>query len=131
MKKILLIDDDEDDQFFFMDAIKTINHEYQCDNASNGKTALEKLKIGTSLPDIIFLDLNMPFMNGIEFLLLIKKDETLCKIPIGIFTTSNSLNDKEMTKEFGANFFLSKPTNFHELCEKISQILALNIGAND
>lgn len=124
MNKILLIDDDEDDQFYFKEAIETINPYLQCDTAINGKIALDKLKVSSSLPDIIFLDLNMPIMNGFDFLVQIKREDHLSKIPVGIFTTSNILRDKELTKEFGAQFFLTKPSDFQVLCKRLRQVLS-------
>lgn len=128
MNKVFLIDDDEDDQFFFKDAIELINPVLQCDTATNGKIALDKLKLSTSLPDIIFVDLNMPVMNGFDFLIQINKEKVLNKIPVGIFTTSNIVRDKELAKEFGARFFLTKPADFQILCKKIRQILSVDFS---
>ncbi len=124
MNNIFLIDDDEDDQLLFTDAIELINPALQLDVATNGKIALDQLKVSFSLPDIIFLDLNMPVMNGFEFLTQIKKETQLNKIPIVIFTTSNILRDKELTKEFGAQYFLTKPNNFKALRIELQQILS-------
>jgi len=130
MNKIFLIDDDEDDQLFFKDAIELINPSLQCDTATNGKIALEKLRATPSLPDIIFLDLNMPVMNGFDFLIQIKKENALSKIPVGIFTTSNILRDKELTKEFGAQFFLTKPNDFQVLRKKLQQLLSADFSSD-
>ncbi len=131
MNKILLIDDDEDDQAIFKEALEIINPLLQCDIADNGTTALDKLKNGTSLPDIIFLDLNMPVMNGIEFLIQIKKEILINKIPIGIFTTSSTLKDKTLTKDLGAQFFLIKPNDFKVLCAKLVQVLGIDFTAGE
>ncbi len=129
MNKIFLIDDDEDDQFLFKEVIESVNPELQCDTAKNGKVALDKLKASTTLPDIIFLDLNMPVMNGFDFLTQIKKENELSKIPIGIFSTSNILHDQELTKKFGAQFFLTKPNDFHVLRNKLQQILTADFSS--
>ncbi|PZX58225.1 response regulator receiver domain-containing protein [Algoriphagus ratkowskyi] len=123
MNKIFLIDDDEDDQLFFKDALELINPLLQCDTAGNGKIALEKLKNNDSLPDLIFLDLNMPVMNGFEFLTEIKNKNHFNKIPIGIFTTSNIIDDIERTKNLGAKFFFTKPSDFKVLCIKLRNLL--------
>ncbi len=131
MNKIFLIDDDEDDQLFFKDAIELINPSFQCETAANGKIALEKLRATSSLPDIIFLDLNMPVMNGFEFLIQIKKENALSKIPVGIFTTSNLIRDKKLTKEFGAQFFLTKPNDFHVLRKKLQQVLSADFTSDE
>jgi len=131
MNKIFLIDDDEDDQLLFKQAIESINPMLQYDTATNGKIALDKLKSSPSLPDIIFLDLNMPVMNGLEFLIQIKKENALSKIPVGIFTTSNLLRDKELTKEFGAQFFLTKPNDFQLLRKQMQQILSADFTTEE
>lgn len=131
MNKIFLVDDDVDDQLVFKEAIELINPSLQCDTATNGKIALDKLKLSTSLPDIIFLDLNMPIMNGFDFLIQIKKENALSKIPVGIFTTSNILRDKELTIEFGAQFFITKPNDFQVLRKKLQQILSADFSNDE
>ncbi len=131
MNEILLVDDDVDDQLFFKEAIELINPSLHCDTATNGKIALDKLKVSTSLPDIIFLDLNTPVMNGFDFLIQIKKENQLNKIPICIFTTSNILRDQELTKEFGAQFFLTKPNDFQVLRKKLQQILSADFSNDE
>lgn len=67
MSKIFLIDDDLDDQLMFKEVIESINPTLHCDTATNGKAALDTLKLSLPLPGMIFLDLNMPIMNGYEF----------------------------------------------------------------
>ncbi|MGJ8592842.1 MAG: response regulator [Aquaticitalea sp.] len=124
MNKIFLIDDDEDDQLFFQEALELINPSLQCDTAGNGKIALDKLKASETMPDLIFLDLNMPVMNGLELLSHIKNDIKINKIPIGIFTTSNINEDVELTKKLGAKFFITKPSDFKLLCIKLKKLLA-------
>ncbi|MEO7210791.1 MAG: response regulator [Chitinophagaceae bacterium] len=131
MNNIFLIDDDEDDQFFFKEVIESINPILHCDIATDGKLALDKLRVSDALPDIIFLDLNMPVMNGFDFLIQIKKEIGLSKIPVGIFSTSNNLRDKELTKEIGAQFFLTKPNDFQELRKNVQQILSADFSTND
>lgn len=115
MKKLFLIDDDEDDQFFFKEAVKSINPTLDCETAMNGKIALDKFKVSTALPDLIFVDLNMPVMNGYDFLIEIKKENELKKIPVGILSTSNNIRDKELTKNLGAIFFFTKPNDLKVL----------------
>ena len=123
MNKIYLIDDDEDDHFIFKEVLQSINPLFKCDTALNGKIALDTLRVSTTLPDIIFLDLNMPVMNGFDFLINFKKDDTFSKIPIGIFTTSNTLKDQKLSKDYGARFFLHKPSSFEILSKKLRQLL--------
>ncbi|MBA3901379.1 MAG: response regulator [Bacteroidetes bacterium] len=131
MNRILLIDDDLDDQFFFKEVIESINPTLNCETASNGKIALDELKVSASLPDIIFLDLNMPIMNGFDFLVEIKKEDKLNKIPVGIISTSNIMSEKELAKELGARFFITKPNDFNILRKKLQQILSADISTDE
>jgi len=131
MNKLLLIDDDEDDHFFFKDSIESINPTLHCETATNGKIALSKLKASASLPDLIFLDLNMPVMNGFEFLTQFKKENALNKVPVGIFSTSNSIRDKELAKDLGAIFFLTKPNDLKILQKKLQQILSADFSTGE
>ncbi len=131
MNRILLIDDDLDDQFFFKEIIQSINPTLNCETASNGKIALDELKVSASLPDIIFLDLNMPIMNGFDFLVEIKKEDKLTKIPVGIISTSNIMSEKELAKELGARFFITKPNDFNILRKKLQQILSADISTDE
>ncbi len=128
MNKIFLIDDDEDDHVFFKAALLTIHPTLHCEIAVNGKMALQELRTTGALPDIIFLDLNMPIMNGLDFLVHIKKEEKLKDIPVGIFSTSNLLQDKELAKELGARFFITKPNDLQVLRKKLQQILSADFS---
>lgn len=130
MKKILLIDDDLDDQFFFKEVIESIDAALHCDTATNGKIALEKLKVCLSLPEIIFLDINMPIMNGVDFMIQIKKEKALTEIPICILTTSNIARDVKLAKELGAHCFLTKPNDFSMLRKQLQQILFGDLSSN-
>jgi CheY-like chemotaxis protein len=123
MRNILLIDDDRDDQFIFKDAVRAIDSRLICDTASNGKVALDFLNTAQTLPYLIFLDLNMPVMDGYEFLMHVRKSERLKRVPIGIVSTSSILSDMKTTKALGARFFLTKPSDFNTLCGKLRQIL--------
>ena len=121
--KILLIDDDEDDQFIFINALKEITAEHKCSIASNGMEALSYLNDTSSLPDLIFLDLNMPVMNGIELILILKADRRFADIPAVIYTTSDNPDEKKQMKELGVNAFLTKTANFKKLKTELARIL--------
>ena len=125
-KKIFLVDDDEDDQLFFIDALNEIDPNIQCSVAKNGKEAIKILKDLNVFPDVIFLDLNMPFMNGFECLRVLKTEIKLSIIPIVIFTTSNDPRDVQLTHRLGAEVFLSKPNDFNQLKQKLEHILKIN-----
>jgi len=120
-----LADDDADDQELFKEALSEIDKSIRCLTASSGEEALNKLKAGLKqLPDYIFLDLNMPRMSGLECLAEIKKINILQHIPVIIYSTSSAQKDVEETKKLGADYFITKPPNFRELCDKIKYILS-------
>ena len=129
-KNIFLVDDDVDDQLFFTDALKEIDSSITCSIANNGREALEQLRSLSSLPEILFLDLNMPFMNGYECLSQLKSESRLSRIPVVIFTTSNDPRDAELTHQLGAEVFLSKPNEFSKLRSKLEKILMLDFKGN-
>jgi len=122
-KTILLVDDDPDDQLIFIDILEEIAMDTECITAKNGLEALECLNNMASMPSLIFLDLNMPLMNGFECLNRIKTDERLKKIPIIIFTTSDNPSDKRNCRESGAAMFFTKTANFKLLKTKLLEIL--------
>lgn len=126
LKNIFLAEDDTDDQFLFTDALREIDSTINCQIAKNGKETLEQLGQLSNLPDVIFLDLNMPCMNGFVCLSKLKKDPRLAKLPVVVFTTSQNRADVEATQQLGANVFLSKPVTFAELKAKIQSILNLD-----
>jgi CheY-like chemotaxis protein len=130
-KNIFLAEDDADDQFLFTDALKQIDASIQCQIASDGRQAISMLKKMTKLPEIIFLDLNMPLMNGFECLSKMKNDARLASVPVVIFTTSRNPEDAHATHQLGANVFLSKPSDFSELKSKIQRILSLDFSTSE
>jgi len=128
-KKILLVDDDVDDQLFFVDAIKELEPAIDCDVANNGLEALDHLEKIPPPPNLIFLDLNMPLMNGFECLSELKKTKAYQEIPVIIFTTSNQPKDVERTIAMGAKMYLTKPPDFNALKDKLQDILKMNFAA--
>jgi CheY-like chemotaxis protein len=120
---ILLVDDDADDQLFFLDAISAIDKSLHCDVANNGIEAMHRLNKIPPPPTVIFLDLNMPKMNGYECLEQIQVSDNLKQIPVVIFTTTNNPKEAERTKKMGAYSFLTKTSDFKKLKFQLSEIL--------
>lgn len=114
-QNILLIDDDDDDQEIFLLAVEQISGTANCVAFSDATLALQKLSDFEILPDVIFLDLNMPVMNGQQFLAAIKENADVKHIPVIIFTTSAHAATIKLTKELGAADFITKPGSFDEL----------------
>lgn len=120
-KKIMLIDDDPDDQLFFRDAVYKVRPDLQCELASSCSEAFKQLE--TTTPDLIFMDLNMPVMNGFDCLMYLKEKTELRDIPVIIFTTSKNMNDINRTRQLGASWFMTKPDDFNVLCKKLNRII--------
>lgn len=116
---VFIIDDDDDDKEIFCEAMADISGSSVCLAASNGQEALHKLQHIAALPDFIFLDLNMPRMNGKQCLVHLKKDQRLASIPVVIYSTSKLQADREETKELGAVYFLTKPSSAQQLKKEL------------
>jgi CheY-like chemotaxis protein len=106
---ILYAEDDVDDYGFFEDTLARVYPEAKCINARNGREVLDILDASTTLPDIIFLDINMPTMDGKSCLKSIKSDPWLKGIPVIIYTTSSSEKDQEQCLQLGAEKYVIKP----------------------
>jgi len=126
LKNIFLAEDDKEDQEIFTTVLKEIDQSIVCEIAENGRDALVRLRKRTDLPDIIFLDLNMPLMNGFECLSKLKNEKKLSGLPVVIFTTSNNPQEAQATHQLGANVFLSKPPTMSELRSKVERILKMD-----
>lgn len=123
IQHILLVDDDADDQYVFKDALQNVAPSIIVDTAVDGIDALQKLSENRTLPQLIFLDLNMPRMNGKGFLKEIKSSQTLQSIPVIVYSTSSNPTDIEETKALGAKQFITKPNSYNELCEVLTSAL--------
>ncbi|MFB9079260.1 response regulator [Flavobacterium procerum] len=117
---ILQIDDDFDDCELFMEALEEVSNATYT-SICNPVEALRKLIQKEIQPDVIFLDLNMPIMSGLEFLTEIKKEENLKEIPVIIFSTSQLDDIIREAKSYGAHDFISKPNNFSDLKKILSR----------
>ncbi len=120
---ILHIDDDEDDQEIFLTALHQITRDIQYRALDSAVDALEQLRIQKLTADLIFLDLNMPEMNGQQFLLELKKNELLKHIPVIILSTSAHKPTISLMKELGAHDFITKPDDFTELINQLRNVL--------
>jgi len=122
-QKILLIDDDEDDQEIFVSALKQVAESVRCTTFDDAREALGKLMSQEILTDLIFLDLNMPIMNGQQFLIEIKKNAILHSIPVIVLSTSSHSGTIESTRELGAEDFITKPDKFEDLIRILESVL--------
>ena len=122
--KILLIEDDMIEVMKFKRSLSKINQDHQFIESSNGEDALTLLSDKNNLPDIILLDLNMPKINGIEFLRKLKADKSLAYIPTIVLTTSNNKYDLLECYRIGVSGYILKPLKYEDYVSKIEKILA-------
>ena len=124
---ILLADDDEDDRLFFKDAFEEVKVQTKVEFVFDGLQLMEHLMDPyTKLPDVLFLDLNMPKKTGKECLIEIKKTDRLKNLIIAIYSTSSSDEDIEDTFIHGANIYIKKPSDFNALKKIINEVITLN-----
>ena len=120
--RILLIDDDDDDQFIFLKAFKDLAPDSRCHISNNALEAFRHLHARTEVPDMLFLDLNMPLMNGFEFLVILKSEPRFSRIPVIIFSTSDNPEDLDRAKALGAVQFITKTADIQLLKKDLSGI---------
>jgi CheY-like chemotaxis protein len=123
-KSILLVEDDLDDQEFFIEALRDIQNATLYAVVSNGKEALDKLKNSEILPDLIFTDINMPVMNGIECLSELIKNPQTMNIPV--FILSSSTPHREIACKLGAKAFIEKPGDTKMLRNQLELMINLD-----
>jgi DNA-binding response OmpR family regulator len=123
-KTLYLIDDDNDDLDFFCEAVSSIDSSIICIRATNSEAALNAFKAhDVPVPDLIFLDLNMPLVDGRQFLSEIKMISPYAHIPIVIYSTSSHSRDIIETRQLGAAGFLTKPYSLSELVVALKVVL--------
>lgn len=120
---ILLIEDDEIERMKFKRVCNKNNFNLSIIEAKNGEEALESLNNENNLPDFILLDLNMPKMNGIEFLKVLKSKDKIKFIPIIIISSSNNHNDVKECYRIGIAGYILKPLHYKEYSERIVSLI--------
>ncbi len=121
--KILLIEDDAIEVMKLKRAIKKLELSHELIEAKNGEEALVILRDDKVIPDVIFLDLNMPKINGLEFLRILRKDDVLKYIPTVMLTTSNNRKDVLACYETGVAGYIIKPLKYDDYVKKIEVAL--------
>jgi CheY-like chemotaxis protein len=121
---VLIIDDDTEDRELFLEALREVDGNIKGISAQDGREAMRLLEHElVILPDFIFLDINMPIMNGKECLINLKKHRKLKAIPIVMYSTTSDTNEIKDFYKLGAYDFLIKPSNFRNLVEALESII--------
>lgn len=121
---IFYTDDDADDQHLFKEVMADIAGDHRIYTQNHGDELLEMLSDPPPSPNIIFLDLNMPVKNGYEVLKEMRRPGAFADIPVVVFSTSDDKQVVAMTKELGADMFVSKPASYNELKHTVKAVLS-------
>jgi CheY-like chemotaxis protein len=124
MKKIFVVDDDADDRQLFQEALEEIAPTFTCYTAYNGSHALQSMENqDIELPDLIFLDVNMPSINGWQFLEAVKGIQAFRDIPIIMYSTCSHPEYITRALEMGALYFYAKPCDFNDLRNNLKIVM--------
>lgn len=124
---IAIADDDEDDRFLFLEAFDELKINTKVNTFEDGVYLMDYLnKEDAKLPEVLFLDLNMPRKTGIECLKEIRSNPKYKDVSIAIYSTSSSEEDIENTFILGANIYIKKPSDFNSLKKILSNVVTTN-----
>lgn len=126
---IFYTDDDQDDIEFFREIINSFGSSYSLVTQNNGDQLLHALNNPPPYPHLLFLDINMPGLNGLEVLKKIRESRNPENLPIVMFSTSGDVNTINKSRELGANYYVQKSNVFDQLKRSIEYTLAINWGS--
>ena len=126
IKNIVLAEDDEDDSQFFEDALNSIPNQATLFRAKDGVELTGLLDDMPSIPDLIFLDINMPRKNGTQCLHEIREQEGLNEVPVIVLSTTDSEEVIEHMYQSGANLYIQKPNDMRMWRRAIAKVLAMD-----
>lgn len=125
--RVILADDDDDDRRLLRRAIENVRVDIALHHIENGEKLIEYLSLcNGNIPDLIFLDLNMPKKNGLECLTEIRAHKKFNNTVIAIYSTSSAEKDMDLSFLAGANIYIIKPDNYETLKKIVADILSIN-----
>ncbi len=128
-RNILLAEDDEDDTMLFKEVLSELPLDADLSHVKDGEELMRLLanKPESKLPDLLFLDINMPRKNGFECLVEIKNNDRLKKLPVVILSTSSGKELVSKMYNAGANLYVCKPNQFAHLKKIVLMIMEMNL----
>lgn len=124
--RIFYLDDDADDRFLFQEALSELSIDTEVTVLEDGEALLDLLENPPPVPNLIFVDLNMPRKNGYQVLTEIKTNRSLKQLSVVVLTTSAEKTVIESTRRLGADAFITKPDSFNSLKTILNKCLTLN-----
>jgi len=122
---VLFVDDDSDESYLFNEALEHSGLNIQMSKAKDGNDLLSYLR-SQPLPDIVFIDLNMPYKDGLEALIEIRKDKKFEKLPLIIYSTTKNNSHIDLTYQNGASLFVVKPNNFDGMVQIVKKVCTID-----
>ena len=122
--KVYLVDDDSEEAELFQEALQRTDYAIEFVWFDDVMQALEALMKESSMPDVLFLDLNIPQVSGKDLLRLLRANHQTQTLPVVIYSTSISQKDIEDTSGFGVKYYLQKPESFQALCDEVKELLS-------
>jgi CheY-like chemotaxis protein len=124
IRNIIFAEDDEDDQFYFREVFQEINKNIQLQFVSNGNELMQMLQ--NFLPDMVFLDLEMPYKNGLECLVELRNNPSLNKLPVIVLSSTVRPVNIQTAYEMGASLFLHKSSTDSDYAESLKKIMSMD-----
>jgi CheY-like chemotaxis protein len=118
---ILFVDDDTDESYLFNEALEHSGLQINLSRARDGNDLLSYLK-EEPLPDLVFIDLNMPYKDGLEALSEIRKEPKYQNLPLVIYSTTKNQLQIDSSYKYGANLFVVKPNNFDDMVQVVKKV---------
>jgi CheY-like chemotaxis protein len=133
MARILIVEDHAPDVYLVKEALRSSGVAFELTQINDGNAARVYLIEVTSgsVPDLIFLDINIPKADGLEILRMIRTRPHLAQVPVAILTSSSSPEDKERAYRFGANLYITKPTGLSEFLSAVGGAAKQLLGVGE
>lgn len=130
-KHVLLVEDNPDDEALVVRMFKRIPAEHALAVVRDGEEALQYLSAAAHPPDLVFLDLKLPKVGGIEVLKRIRSDPRTRRVPVVVLASSRDPKDVAATADLGANAYVVKPPDLIEFAEAVRQAGLFWLGVNE
>lgn len=124
--KVLFVDDDSDESYLFNEALEQAGLHIFLTRASNGNHLISSLLSAESLPDLVIMDINMPYKDGVEALTEIRSNPEFQNLPLVIYSTNKNEKSINDCYEKGANLFVVKPNDFDGMLKVVKKICTID-----